>query len=721
LGKFFDELRRRNVFRVAIAYLISGWLVLQVAELVLGNIGAPAWVMKALLLFGALGFPFVLVFSWAYELTPEGIKKESEVDRDHSITRDTGRKLNIATIGMLIAVIGVVIIERAFFHEGHEGEAAAIATAVPEKSIAVLAFDDLSPEGDHAYCAEGLSEELLNVLAQVGDLQVAGRTSSFAFKGQNKDLREIGELLNVANILEGSVRRAGNRIRVTAQLINASSGYHLFSETYDRELSDVFAVQDEIAREISNALLSEIVGTEATTTARTNPEAYELYLLARQRIHTRDTVQMRQAESMLTRALEIDPLYAPALAQKALVTHLMSDRIGSYGDMPSAVAMPVAMQLVDQALAIDNQLAEALAIKGLLTNTLGEPEEAIVYLEQALQMNPTMSDAANWLALTLYSLGRANETSAVFEGIVKRDPTFGPAFTNLVWDHMRTGKHDEANALIQRVARIVGENSDVAKSRSAIAMMTGQPAAAIELLRHAMADSGGSSFMRVVYGFVLRSVADYETLLDEGVAETRLVAYANLGEMEKALEILGREDLDASLLLGYAPAELNRHGRSQALLDFVRQRYGSLDTLLDKEDLASDWGAGYLPELAFAYRATGDEESFLRLLQLIPETLDAGRARGNNNWVMDYDEAAYLALSGNSEAALTALDRAVDKGLFGVQAAGSAIFAGLHGNPRFEALRQRLADHVDAERAKLGMPPYRPISTTDEERPVYVH
>ena len=183
MDQLFEELKRRNIIRVALAYLVSGWLVLQVADLVLESTGAPDWVMKVLLFFGLLGFPFVLVFSWAYELTPEGVKREKDVDRSASITRDTGRKLNIITIGMLATVLVLVAFDRLYFHNRPDAEAWQAGAAV-EKSIAVLAFEDLSPDGDHAYFAEGLSEELLNVLAQVEDLQVAGRTSSFAFKGK---------------------------------------------------------------------------------------------------------------------------------------------------------------------------------------------------------------------------------------------------------------------------------------------------------------------------------------------------------------------------------------------------------------------------------------------------------------------------------------------------------------------------------------------------------
>jgi TolB-like protein/Tfp pilus assembly protein PilF len=723
LGQLFQELKRRNVFRVAVAYLISGWLVLQVADLVIDGIGAPEWVMKVLLLLGLLGLPIVLVFSWAYELTPEGVKREKDVDRSESITHDTGRKLNIVTIGMLIAVLAVVAVDRMYFH-GQHGSETPKAAAVVEKSIAVLAFEDLSPGGDHAYFAEGLSEELLNVLAQVGDLQVAGRTSSFAFRGQNKDLREIGELLNVAHVLEGSVRRAGDRIRVTAQLIKTSDGFHLFSQTYDRELDDVFAVQDEIAREITNALLSEIVGTESVTTSRTDTEAYELYLLARQRIHTRDIYRMREANNMLERVLEIDPLYAPALAQKALVTYLMSDNMGAYGDIPSAEALPVSMRMVDQALALDDTLAEAYAIKGLLTDSAGRPEDALEPLEKALAINPTMTNAGNWLALAYYTLGRRGEARAILEEIVKRDPTYGPAFNNLVFDYIWRREFDAADALIDRVTRIVGENIEVLQARGNEAAIRGESAEAIRFFRQAIEENPNSSVLQMMYGYALHDVADYETMIAVGVPEHRMYGYAMQGSMEEALQEMERIDLAGSFeprVLRYVGMVLNSAGEHQAYVDYIEQHYGSLDDLLQEIDLDEAWDTGHLPELAFAYQAIGDEETVRRLLPLMRDAIDVDRAKGGDNYFQDFDDALYFALTGDEEATIAALETALDNGFGAAAALDSYIFEGFRGDAEFEALRKRLADRVDDERAKLGMPPYRPISSINEERPVFTH
>ena len=342
MSQVFDELKRRNVFRVAVAYLVATWLVLQVADLVLENIGAPGWVMQVLILLFALGFPLVLIFAWAYELTPEGLKREKDVDRSHSVTPQTGKKLNQITIGLLVVVLLVFVAERVLVPHGEVSPTAAAPGAMPDRSIAVLAFEDLSEDGDQEYFADGLSEELLNVLAQNRDLQVAGRTSSFAFKGQNKDLREIGELLNVAHILEGSVRKSGNRIRVTAQLINAQTGYHLFSESYDRDMVDLFAVQDELAEKIGDALQTELIGTETESVQEVTESeiaAYDLYLAAREKIHSRAPEEMHAAVDLLDRALAMDSDYAPALAQKALGIFLLSDNPGSYGDIPTNEAV----------------------------------------------------------------------------------------------------------------------------------------------------------------------------------------------------------------------------------------------------------------------------------------------------------------------------------------------------------------------------------------------
>jgi len=294
-----QELKRRNVFKVGAAYVVLTWLLAQATDVFLESFGAPDWVIKTVLMLLVIGFPLALFFAWAFELTPEGIKKEKDVDRSQSITTETGRKLDFTIIAILLLALGYFSFDKFVQNPARDAEmaeAAAEAEAVQEaarpveKSIAVLPFVNMSDDAGNEYFSDGISEEILNSLAKIKQLKVAGRTSSFAFKGKNQDLRQIGETLGVEHILEGSVRKAGTKIRITAQLIQVEDGFHLWSEAYDRELTDVFAIQDEIATAILEQLKAQLIGEDATpvTTARADTEAYELYLLAKQRMYQPD-------------------------------------------------------------------------------------------------------------------------------------------------------------------------------------------------------------------------------------------------------------------------------------------------------------------------------------------------------------------------------------------------------------------------------------------------
>ncbi len=254
----FSELRRRNVFRVVAAYLVFGWLVLQIADIVFPALDLPEWTITLIVVLLAIGFIPVLIVSWVYELTPEGLKRESDVDQTRSVTRAAGRRLDLITIAMLVLVLAVIVVNR-MLPDGQKDDRAD--AAAHEYSIAVLAFEDLSDTQDQEYFGDGLAEELLNQLAKVEDFRVAGRTSAFAFKGRDDDLRVIGGKLNVATILEGSVRKAGDQLRITAQLNDVADGYHLWSETYDGKLENIFEFQEQIARSVVTALKSTLLGT----------------------------------------------------------------------------------------------------------------------------------------------------------------------------------------------------------------------------------------------------------------------------------------------------------------------------------------------------------------------------------------------------------------------------------------------------------------------------
>ena len=417
----------------------------------------------------------------------------------------------------MILVLAVFGIERLMPGDEPAESAATAAADVTDKSIAVLAFEDLSPGGDQAYFAAGVSEELLNVLAQIPDLKVAGRTSSFAFRDQNRDLREIGEILEVAHILEGSVRTSGKRIRVTAQLVKADDGFHLFSRNYDRELTDIFEVQDDIAREIVTALRSTILGEQdmptMETAKQTSLEAYDKYLQARQWIHTRDRGLMERAAVLLDESLAIDPDYAPALAQKALALQLLSNADGAYGDIPLELALSMSRPLLDRALELDPDLAEAHAVLGLWhSNTsAGESDEAIASLRRALAISPKMPNANNWLANELGGADSYVETRRLYESVVEHDPLYRPAFNNLTFNYVQTRSTDRADALIRRVERISGGSPNVLFARGSLNIANAELAAGTELLAKAYEFNRSASVTQLWYGFAVTMLGEYDT------------------------------------------------------------------------------------------------------------------------------------------------------------------------------------------------------------------
>jgi len=254
MGNIFSELKRRNVIRVALAYIVTAWLLLQLTDVVLNNIEAPAWLFQSIMLLLAIGFPIAVLFAWAYEMTPEGLKKEKEIDRSQSITPATGRKLDFIIIGMLVLALGYFLWERQSYVSPPNEVASVDSGSAIKRSIAVLPFINMSSDQEQEWFADGLTEEILNALARMPDLLVAARTSSFNFKGSTTPIQEIATTLGVAHVLEGSVRRGGDRLRVTAQLIRANDGFHLWSETYDRNPNDVIAIQEDVAIAIANAL-----------------------------------------------------------------------------------------------------------------------------------------------------------------------------------------------------------------------------------------------------------------------------------------------------------------------------------------------------------------------------------------------------------------------------------------------------------------------------------
>jgi len=717
LGQLFDELKRRNVIRVAVAYLVATWLVLQVADLVLDNIGAPAWVIQAIMLLFALGLPLALIFAWAYEITPEGLKREKEVDRDRSVTHETGHKLDQITIALLVAVVGLVAAERFLFPRVEGPEFSPTQVSLEDRSIAVLAFEDLSEAGDQEYFADGLSEELLNVLAKVPDLKVAGRTSSFAFKGKDTDLREIGEILNVAHILEGSVRKAGNRIRVTAQLINAETGFHLFSESYDRNLDDIFMVQDELATRIGAALQSELIGTTAVPEVAPTPVAgYDLYLEARQLIHTRGRPQMESAVTLLDQALAIDPDYVPALAQKALVVYLLSDAVGAYGDIPVREALAVSRPLLDRALALDPRNGEALAVSGLIMDEEGASlDQQITTLRRAVALNPGFENAKNWLSSALTESNDYEESLVLLEGIVERDPVYGPAFNNLIQAYSWRREFDKAEALIDRVERITGPNEDIDLSRGTLALNRGELADSIRHLERAYEINPSATITRLFYGFSLESIGEYERLAETSGPWRKTIAYLLLGERELAARqfasVIEEQGFrEAVELAAYYYVDI---GDYETLVAEIEANFGSINALLAAEPKTDGWGADYMSDLAWACLQLGRQQDFEKVMTAMRHALDVQRNKAPDFMPVVWSEADFAALAGDADALIRNARHMFKVDAVDVRPFSAPWFEPFAADENLHAVGRDIVARANDERAKLGLDPYQPLLETN--------
>ena len=453
---FFAELKRRNVVRVGLAYIVVSWLLAQVAEFAFENFGAPEWVLKTFVVVLLLGLPLVLFFAWAFELTPEGVKREKDVDRSQSITPQTGQKLNrviIVVMALAIAYFAVDKFVLSSVSTAPQGSATAEVGAELQRSIAVLPFVDMSPGKDQEYFTDGLTENLLNALAQLRELRVAGRTSSFAFKNRNEDLRDIGEQLGVAHILEGSVQKSGVQIRITAQLINAEDGYHLWSQTYDRELEDIFAVQDEIANEVAKAMRVTLLGHEVEVQRSHSQDAtnaYNDYLKGHHEANLGSVEGHERAIVYFEQALQQDPQLALAWAGLSL----SQAYITGFADNDFAAGYEEARSNALRALELDPDLPEAhSALAAIQLSYDWDWASAEASLQRALTLRPGDTGFLLRLARLKLIRGREDDAFADVEQVVERDPLNWSAQRSLANHLAARGRFGEALPIFDRLEK----------------------------------------------------------------------------------------------------------------------------------------------------------------------------------------------------------------------------------------------------------------------------
>ena len=446
----FAELKRRNVFRVGIAYIVLAWLLLQVGDTLAPALHLPEWINSALAFFLILGFPLAIFFAWAFEMTPEGLKLEKDVDRDASITPRTGRKLDRTIIALL--VVAVSYFGWQYFDKPAIEDLAESIAGQP--SIAVLPFENMSSDQEQEYFSDGLTEELLNLLAKIPELKVTSRTSAFFYKGKDIRISEVGRELNVAHVLEGSVRKSGNRIRITAQLIEVEDDVHLWSETWDRDLDDVFAIQDEIAAKVVDELRVQLLG-ELPHAATTDTETWSLFLQARHTITQRTNESLLRGEELINEALEIDPDYAPGWELKALIHSQQAD-VGVR--LPNDV-MGEARAAVDRALELNPDSAAAHAISGdLMISFENNYADARHAFDRALQLGPNNLDVLYQASIYYAFIGQPEKALPLSLAALEIDPLFTANHAALGYIYNMLGRFTDAISVLQQRIEIAPDS-----------------------------------------------------------------------------------------------------------------------------------------------------------------------------------------------------------------------------------------------------------------------
>jgi TolB-like protein len=439
LNTLFTEIKRRNIFRVAGVYAVVGWILMQVAALLENSLNLPAWFDTVITAALLIGFPIAVLLAWAFEMTPEGVKRTENVEDGDSITDKTGRKLDYTIIVGLV-LVGALVIGSRFMPQKTAAPDVVVQSEPTEPteptepdekiSIAVLPFEDFSSDKDQDYFAKGISEELLNVLARIDGLRVSSRTSSFAFKDRGASTGEIAEALGVGHILEGSIRKSGATLRITAQLIDTSNDEHMWSETYDRPLTaeNLFAIQDEIAAAIVAELKGRLsLGETAPSDRTASLEAYELYMRAREQMQLRLPDTLNAAVAGYKQVIDLDPEFAPAYAGLAVSYLLMPEYTGLDDDAASALARPH----VERAIELAPNSAEALTAAASLALDQGELQKGLEFTKKAIAANPNYVLAYHRQGLAYGGLGQPEKALASFEKALELDPLSAVLLSNV--------------------------------------------------------------------------------------------------------------------------------------------------------------------------------------------------------------------------------------------------------------------------------------------------
>ena len=702
--RVFSELRRRNVDRMAVLYLVAAWLIMQVAEVLIGLQVLLSTIGPILFKVLAVGFPISLVISWYFEITPEGIKRERDVNRVESITQITGRRLDLLVISVLIAAVTLFALDKWWISEP------------PEQSIAVLPFVNMSGDPAQEHFSDGISEELLHRLAQVSELHVAARTSSFHFKNKNIPIAEIALQLGVRSVLEGSVRRAGNKVRITAQLVSAGDGYHIWSKTYEREFDDIFAIQDEIASQVVNALKVTLLRDEETRLNRrptTNLSAYNEYLLGRQKMARRTSAALQEAVRHFEEAVYLDSEYALAFVGLADAYILL----GRYGALDISVVLANAAPAAERALELDDKLGEAHASLGAVRLWQGDLPAAEQSYKKALDLNPSYASAYHGYALLMrWGYARKEEALALHRMALELDPLSTPINMAVVEDFHELGRFEEALAGCQRIIEI---DPDYPRAYTIMADLYWEVFAQLDqavlwLHKAVELDPGNPDHARWL-GMVYLDLGHLEagefwmreamrlapTQYDSRWAAVHLARYTGDPEdiVTAGKELLSVSSNDWSALAVLRDADY-RAGRPDSALQRYRAVRPELVDGDDPEVDATNWR--WAIEVSNVLIRSERRDSAIRLLNKVLRLSRSGPRLGYSGFGIGDVEAH--ALLGNTKQAIDTLVAAVDEGWrfsWRLNTEMNTNLASLHDDPRYLAIVARIQSEMAEQLAQI--------------------
>jgi len=561
--RFLERLRRHHIGRVALLYVGVCWVILEPAHIIFHMLGVPEWVNRVVIIAMVLGFPVVVIPAWVYAVTPPALKPAA-LDERRSLLRRLNRRLNgaIAAVAALILAYALLYhfwlgkhITEPIIEEAHSSlDAQPVAgAATPQRSIAVLPFVDMSQARDQQYLADGLAEELLNLLAKIPELRVAARTSSFVFKDKPKDMTTIAKELHVAHVLEGSVRKAGNQVRITAQLIRADSGYHLWSETYDRKLDDIFQLQDQIAAAVVEALKVKILGgSRPERAAPANLEAYNLYLQGRffAGLHTKQGFV--QALDYLEQATKLDRAYEPFWTQLSIVYGDMAAR----GFMPAEQALPKAREAARVALDLNPKSARAHVALGYLhMNDDWDWAAADREMRQALALEPGSADVLHAAGSLDLVLGRVDESVKLLLAALARDPLRASSYSNLGVAYFADGRLAEAEQAFRKSIQLRPTAGYTHNGLGLVLLWRGELNAALAEMNRETDEMWKLEGVALVYSAMHRrtesdaALADLTSRFQKESPYVIATVYGYRGEVDQAFVWLGRalNERDATL------------------------------------------------------------------------------------------------------------------------------------------------------------------------------